>query len=211
MRLPVRYAVITALLLLTRLAAAEEALDQRYVPDRPLGAGLCKTVYSVKGRSDVVIAIAKPLFGGTMEREIKGLETLRKSGVPTVKVHAAGRTADGSRAMVMTRYAAGSKDPAVWSYLNQRSLNDMKRISGLLRKNRLHVDDVQYLIKRDGSMVLADPLKIKKRWLRRPGQQVGAIAKPAGRGFLSFKQVQARFARPRRLAGRPGPGSAARR
>jgi hypothetical protein len=206
---PARYALVMALLLLTRLAAAEDGLDKRFVPDRYLGSGLCKAVYSVKGRSDVVIAIAKPLFGRTMEREINGLETLRKTGIPTVEVHAEGRTADGSRAMVMTRYAAGSKDPAVWSFLNQRSLSDMKRISGLLRKNRLHVDDVQYLIKRDGSMVLADPFKVKKRWLRRPSVQVGALARPTGKGFMSFKQVQAHFARPR-LGGRPGPGSVAR-
>ena len=188
----VLWAILALALLLPRLALAEEAIDRRYVPDRPLGSGLCKTVYSVKDRSDLVIAVANPLFGRTMARELEGLKTLRQHGIPTVEVHAHGRTADGRRAMVMTRYAAGSKDPAVWSYLNQRSLDGMQRISALLREKRLLVDDIQYLVRRDGSLVVADPLRVKKKWLR-PGQQTGSMAKPRGRGFMSFAEVRARI------------------
>ena len=54
---------------------------------------MCKTVYTVKGRPDLVIAIAKPLFGWILEREIAGLAALRDSELPTVRVHQTGWTA----------------------------------------------------------------------------------------------------------------------
>jgi hypothetical protein len=192
--------------LLPALARAEEPLDLRYEPGRPLDGGLCKTIYAIKGRDDLVLAVAKPLFGGTLTREIAALKTLQENGIPAARVHDVGRTRDGCQAMVMTRYATGSKNPAAWRYLNQKSLVDLALISDRLRERHLQVEDLQYLVAHDGSLVVADPLRVKKKWLR-PAPQIGSFAHPAEHGFLRGDEVVQRLCAtsraPTRAAGSP--------
>jgi hypothetical protein len=197
--------------LLPSVALAEEAIDLQYQPARALGDGVCKTVYAVKGHDDRVLAVAKSLFGGALTRELDALGTLEDVGIPTPKIYVVGRTREGRLATVMARYATGSKDPKVWQYLNRKSLSDLSRISEELGKRHLAVKDLQYLVAHDGSLVVADPLSVAKKWLR-PGQQIGSFARPDGKGFLcgqeAFDEIKRRTAPSPGRSGdehRPGP------
>lgn len=71
----------------------------------------------------------------------------------------------------MRRYAQGSKDVVrtvgtrvkkVGSsrYLNQKSVADLRALRKTMEETPVKVDDLQFLIGKDGSMVIADPLKV---------------------------------------------------
>ena len=45
--------------------------------------------------------------------------------------------------------------------LNQKSIDDLKQIQETLIDSNTSVDDLQFLIGRDGSIVIADPVRVK--------------------------------------------------
>ena len=80
---------------------------------------------------------------------------------------------NGRPGLMMPRYAAGSKSIAKYNsktkrvtltgtsrYLNERSIQDLDTILALMEKNRIKVNDLQFLIGYDGKVVINDPLAI---------------------------------------------------
>jgi hypothetical protein len=135
------------------------------------GSGSNKTVYAVAGRDDVAIGILKPgRPAAALTEEIELLKTLEAQGLATVKV--LGTTVHNGRpAMVMQRYAQGSKEIVIIrhgqvrsvgqsSLLNQKSIDDLEKIRSIMQSKSVQIDDLQFLIGRDGSIVIADPLKV---------------------------------------------------
>ena len=138
---------------------------------KALGTGGNKDVYTVPGREDVVIAVlkkGKPV--SDIDKEIGLLNALKEQGLPTVEVLGT-TTHDGQPAMVMKRYAQGSKDIAKLvdkkikivgesKLLNEKSISDLKQIRFLLQSKKNKIDDLQFLIQKDGSIVINDPLNV---------------------------------------------------
>jgi hypothetical protein len=73
----------------------------------------------------------------------------------------------------MKRFAQGSKDivklqggkvraveGANTELLNERSVADLTRIKSTMETNKVKIDDLQFLIGKDGSVAIADPLKV---------------------------------------------------
>jgi hypothetical protein len=132
-----------------------------------LGSGGEKNVYAIKGRDDIAIGIAKP--GVSAERiaqEVAELDKLSDLGLPVVEVQAV-VSYRGRPALLMKRYAQGSKTVVRTikgrvkvvgssSFFNERSVKDLERIRDSMEKIPLWIDDLQFLIGEDGSIVVAD-------------------------------------------------------
>ncbi len=144
----------------------EELVTDNQYYNRKLGrlfndSGGYKNIYELPNDSEKVIAILKPSDKGIYEfdiiiDEIKGLNELKAQGLPTVEV--IGETIhNGLPAYVMKKYVSGSKHIETPGVLNQKSIEDLKLIQQLLREKDISVDDLQFLIDTDGSVVIADP------------------------------------------------------
>jgi hypothetical protein len=139
---------------------------------KPLGSGGNKVAYEVPGRQDIAIAVLeKGKSPGSIDREIGFLNELREQGLPTVEV--LGKTThNGQPAMIMKRYAQGSKDVVKLDrnnkvrivgeskFLNEKSISDLNKIRSILKSKKIKIDDLQFLINKDGSIVVADPLDV---------------------------------------------------
>nr|WP_240634219.1 DUF637 domain-containing protein [Pseudomonas otitidis] len=150
-----------------------------YTPDRigsgqlgaRLGSGGDKIVYEFG--SDKVVGVLKP--GKDIEkidREISVLNKIDALGLPTVNAQKI--IVDGKPAMLMDRFAQGSKEivrnsprmPGIiegadTSLLNSRSVSDLKSIRTILVEKQIKIDDLQFLIGKDGRVVIADPLEVR--------------------------------------------------
>lgn len=73
----------------------------------------------------------------------------------------------------MDKYAKGSKDIVALSdkkvqvvngmdtrLLNENSIKDLENIKKTMVDKKIKIDDLQFLIKEDGHIVIADPLKV---------------------------------------------------
>jgi hypothetical protein len=93
--------------------------------------------------------------------EISGLNELAQLGFPVVEIQGT-TTHGGQPALVMRRYAVGSKqivyEGASAHMLNERSLADLQLIRFLMEKYGLFIEDLQFLIGSDGRVVINDPL-----------------------------------------------------
>jgi hypothetical protein len=138
---------------------------------KPLGSGGNKNVFQVPGRDDLAIAILKPGKPvSSLNEEIQLLNQLKEQGLPTLEIM--GRTTHGGQpALLMRRYEQGSKDivrlvdgkirtVGQSKLLNEKSIADLQRIRSLLEQKKIKVDDLQFLIGKDGSVVIADPLGV---------------------------------------------------
>lgn len=78
---------------------------------------------------------------------------------------------DGKPGILMNRYAQGSKDVVRLDkgkiktvgeseLLNERSIADLEKIRDTMIKNKIKIDDLQFLVGTDGRVVVADPLKV---------------------------------------------------
>jgi hypothetical protein len=139
-----------------------------------IGSGGNKDVYAIN--DDQVIAVLKPGKNPTLlDDEFTLLDQLRDLGLPVVDAQPV--EIDGQPAMLMDRYAQGSKDIVRTvriggerrvvqvggaDLLNQRSIDDLQRIRTQLVNDRIRIDDLQFLIGFDGSIVLADPLDVRE-------------------------------------------------
>ena len=137
-----------------------------------IGTGGNKIAYAI----DDKIVIAKLKSGKNiqeLQKEIAMLDQLDKLGLPVVKAKIT--THDGTPAIIMDRYAQGSKDIVAYnnqtrkveikpnadtSLLNERSVKDLKDIKNRMINQKIRIEDLQFLIGKDGSVVISDPLKI---------------------------------------------------
>lgn len=132
-----------------------------------------KDVYAIKDEPDKVIAIlrtGKP--GKAIQDEVRMLDELKEMGLPIVEIIEI-TTHNGRPAIVMKRYAQISKDVVKIGngkakvignskYLNNKSIKDLREIRDSMVRNQIKIDDLQFLIDYDGSVVIADPLNVTK-------------------------------------------------
>ena len=137
----------------------------------PVGSGGNKNVFDIVDHSEKVVAVlktGKPI--SAIEDELRLLKKLADNNLPVVKVIEKGKY-QGQAALIMEKYAQGSKDVVKRTgkkmeivgesrYLNQRSILDLNKIKRILSNNKISIDDLQFLIGKDGSVVIADPLKV---------------------------------------------------
>lgn len=140
-----------------------------------IGTGNNKIAYAVD--DNTVIAKPKSIRNAeALQREIAMLDQLDKLGLPVVKAKMT--THDGTPAIIMDRYAQGSKDivavnnqtrkvelksNADTSLLNERSVRDLKDIRNKMVNQKIKIDDLQFLIGKDGRVVISDPIKVHTR------------------------------------------------
>lgn len=133
-----------------------------------LGTGGNKDVYAYG--EDKAIGILKPgKPEASIYDEIKLLDKLDKLGFPTVNAELV--TVDGKAALMYDRYAQSSKDVVRIEkgkvrlvgespYLNQQSINDLNKIRNLMVEKNVKIDDLQFMIGKDGRVVISDPLNV---------------------------------------------------
>ena len=136
-----------------------------------IGEGGNKNVYDIIGHTDEVVAIlkkGKPI--SSIDDEIALLKNLSDNNLPVVEIIEKG-IFDVQVAVIMKKYAQGSKDVVKRvgdkmeivgnsTYLNQKSITDLKNIKNTLVNKKIKIDDLQFLIGKDGSVVIADPLNV---------------------------------------------------
>ena len=107
-----------------------------------------------------------------LTRELAILKQLDDLGLPTV--NARHIEVYGKLGILMDRFELGSKDivrtinkkPKIIvtsPLLNKRSIQDLENIRKVLRQKKVQVKDLQFLIGKDGGIVIADPVEIHTR------------------------------------------------
>ena len=140
-----------------------------------IGTGGNKIAYAVDADTVIVkLQPGKPL--AALKEEAAMLKQLDDLGFPVVNARIT--THDGAPAMIMDRYAQGSKDivarnsktgkvelvpNADTSLLNAQSARDLKAIKDRMVNKKVKIDDLQFLISKDGRVVIADPIKVHTR------------------------------------------------
>ncbi|MGB4774922.1 MAG: hypothetical protein WBP45_07120, partial [Daejeonella sp.] len=136
-----------------------------------LGEGGNKNVYDIIGHTDKVVAVlkkGKPL--SSIDDEIVLLKNLSDNKLPVVEIIEK-VTFDGQVAVIMKKYAQGSKEVVKRvgdkmeivgnsTFLNQKSITDLTNIKNTLVSKKIKIDDLQFLIGKDGVVVIADPLNV---------------------------------------------------
>lgn len=98
------------------------------------------------------------------------LKKLDDAGLPTVNAKGP-IDVDGRSALVFDKFAQGAKDVVKLEsgkvqivgespLLNQRSIDDLTAIRKTLVEKQIKVNDLQFLIGKDGREVIADPLDV---------------------------------------------------
>ncbi|NME72939.1 hypothetical protein, partial [Flammeovirga aprica] len=135
-----------------------------------IGEGGNKFVHDIFGSDDMVVAIlkvGKPI--NSIPKEMELLEVLFKNGLPVVEVFQF-----TPRTMLMKKYVQGSKDivkvvkkkPTIVGgseYLNQNSVEDLLKIKSIMVKKKIQINDLQFLIDKEGRVVIADPLDVYEK------------------------------------------------
>ena len=113
----------------------------------------------------------KPL--NKIDDEINLLKQLEALGMPTVNAEKI--IIDGKPGILMDRYAQESKSIVAFnkakgkvtlkpdadtSLLNQNSIDDLIKIKRIMNDDKIRINDLQFLIKEDGHIVIADPLDV---------------------------------------------------
>ena len=143
------------------------------VDNKPFADGGNKDVYNIQGQDDRVIAILRTGEMEVLNEEIKVLQRIEAQGLQTLEVLGT-TTHSGRPAIIMKKYAKGSKDIVVSEgarpqrvgnaddirFLNQNSENDLNRILSILQRKQIYIDDLQFLIDNDGHVYIADPIDI---------------------------------------------------
>ncbi|MGZ7442759.1 hypothetical protein [Paenibacillus sp. TH7-28] len=133
-----------------------------------LGSGGNKDVYAYGNNEAVgVLKPGKPKV--LLDDELKLLDKLDELGFPTVNARSV--NVDDNPALMFDRFAQGSKDVVRLQngkiiivgespLLNQQSINDLNTIKRMMIEKKVRINDLQFLIGKDGSIVVADPLDV---------------------------------------------------
>lgn len=136
-----------------------------------IGEGGNKNVYEIFGHSDEVVAVLKKgKPGSAIDDEIKLLTDLANNDLPVVQIIEKGNF-EGQAAVIMKKYMQGSKDivrrigdkmeiVGESNLLNQKSITDLRNIKRTMENSKIRIEDLQFLIAKDGSIVIADPLNV---------------------------------------------------
>ncbi len=137
-----------------------------------VGKGGNKEVYAVgDGQVVAILQDGKPSSG--IDKEITMLKQLEELGLPVVNAEKV--IVDGKPGILMDKYAQDSKSIAAFdrgrkkvvlnlgadtSLLNQNSIDDLTSIKQTMKDSKTCIYDLQFLIKEDGHVVIADPLDV---------------------------------------------------
>ncbi|WP_229106297.1 hypothetical protein [Paenibacillus sp. 1001270B_150601_E10] len=133
-----------------------------------LGSGGNKDVYAYG--NDEAVGVLKPGKPTVLlDDELKLLNKLDELGFPTVNARSV--NVDGDPGLMFDRFAQGSKDivrlqngkiriVGESSLLNQQSINDLNAIKQMMIEKKVKINDLQFLIGKDGKIVVADPLDV---------------------------------------------------
>ncbi|VTR19270.1 Uncharacterised protein [Actinobacillus pleuropneumoniae] len=104
-----------------------------------------------------------------LDDELKLLNKLDELGVPTVNAYSV--NVDGNPGLMFDRFDQGSKDivrlqngkiriVGESTLLNQQSIDDLTAIKGMMVEKKIKINDLQFLLGKDGKIVVADPLDV---------------------------------------------------
>jgi hypothetical protein len=162
---------LVPLLLLAQSALAQDTpLSDRYRIAEKLGSGAFKDVYAVEGHPELALGIfERNEHGGwgdktnLLQEEKAMLDKIASKGVPTATILEIS-TYDGKKAYLQKRFETANRAPdwqqKRWEVLNQTSIDDCEKIEAALKSGKLNVSDAQFLIGKDGHVVLSDPLSV---------------------------------------------------
>jgi hypothetical protein len=129
-----------------------------------LGAGGFKTAFAFGDKALLILRKGDlmPSF-----KEMAMLNQLDEAGLPVARPLGLMRV-DGRPALLVDRYVANSKDMldrstgavADTSRLNENSLLSLQRIKLAMQMRKIDIRDLQFLVKEDGSFVVADPVAV---------------------------------------------------
>lgn len=133
-----------------------------------LGAGDFKTAFAFGDKAVLVVRSAKhdeTMISGF--KEMAMLNQLDEAGLPVARPLGLIRVG-GRPALLVDRYVASSKDMLDRtgnivvdpSRLNENSLLSLQRIRLAMQMRKIDIRDVQFLMKEDGSFVVADPVAV---------------------------------------------------
>ncbi len=135
-----------------------------------LGRGGNKDVFAY-GDNQTVGVLREGKSIESLNQELSILNQLDRLGLPTVNVRGP-VLIDGQPALVYEKFASGSKDVVKLkdgkirvvgesSLLNERSVSDLKAIRQTMVDGDIRINDLQFLIAKDGRVVISDPLDVK--------------------------------------------------
>jgi len=173
---------VALLLFIALPAKAQDALESTYKLGERIGKGTFKSFYEVKDHPDLVLGIVeRPVDSALgeedddpetprqlpLEKEKALLDRLEAKGLPVAKILAIG-TFGGKPAYVQKRFESSDRDPDFytkkrWELLNENTIKDLESIEKTLKKNRIDVADLQFLVAKDGHVAIADPMKVVRR------------------------------------------------
>jgi hypothetical protein len=148
-----------------------------FVLGDPIGGNSAeKDVYKLLNEDykDKVIGILKPgVKDNKIKEEIDGLIILKEEEFPTIvfeEKYVIVVNSQGVRrpAIIMKKYVCESskdligKSPEVSRYVNKRSLVELEAIKRMLEEKKIEVEDLQFLILDDGSVLIHDPQVVKR-------------------------------------------------
>ena len=143
-----------------------------------LGSGAEKTVYSLTGNRNLVVAVQNSGSQSLIDQEINALNHRSDHRMPVVKNYGSVMV-DGKPAIVLENipgvssrdiyiegitgvpgdgYVTGNKGAT--SLLSSKSVMDLQNIRSLLMDKNIGVNDLQFLIGKDGRVVVNDPMSV---------------------------------------------------
>ena len=139
-----------------------------------IGEGGEKDVHAYGENHAVGVLRADTKEPRRITEELAALKQLRDVGMPVVDAQPV--TVDGRPGVIMDRYEVGSKSifpkeggPGRGSeFLNERSVSDLKEIKRIMVEKKVWINDLQFLIGKDGRVVVSDPIAVE--FGRRPSK-----------------------------------------
>lgn len=143
------------------LKAGEKSYKDAKLIYPKIGYGDHKETFLIEGEPDkVIIILKKEVSVDILNTEIEALKVLSGKGYPTAEILQK-TTHNGQPAMVMKRYKAESHEiinkEASPEFLTLKSIEMLSAIQEKMKKDKIIVSDLQFLIAEDGSVVIADP------------------------------------------------------
>ncbi|MBG6130802.1 hypothetical protein IWQ47_002266 [Aquimarina sp. EL_43] len=145
---------------ISKLKPGEKSYKDVKLLDR-IGYGEYKEVFSIKGEPDKVISILKDKNSTSiLNKELKALKILSEKGYPIVEILQ--KTTHNSKpAIVMKRYEESSNHVLKSSesnMLNATSIEELQTIREKIDEKEFVITDLQFLIAKNGTVVIADPI-----------------------------------------------------
>jgi hypothetical protein len=122
-----------------------------------IGSGAQKTAYEVVGKKSLVALVPHSQLND-VRHEIRILKQLQKMGIPVLKAKYASVMCNGTKqkAMLVPRYDFHSFDN-YYERMNNLHVRRLKKMKAKIDKLGIVISDSQYLFKKNGEVVLADP------------------------------------------------------